>query len=90
MEKKYKINKNISVEVENRILFYIIALRDFGNVKAGDVGGYIEKEENLSQHGTCWVYHDARVYNDAHVYGDAWIYDSARVCGDVKISSGCQ
>lgn len=26
----------------------IRAIRDFGNIKAGDLGGWLEKEENLS------------------------------------------
>ncbi len=43
-------------------LFRIKALIDFGNVKAGEKGGYIEKEENLSQCGNAWVYGDAEVY----------------------------
>ena len=36
-------------------LFRIKALISFGNVKVGDMGGYIEKEENLSQSGNAWV-----------------------------------
>ena len=36
-------------------LFRIKALIDFGNVKEGEKGGYIEKEENLSQSGNAWV-----------------------------------
>lgn len=40
-------------------LFRIKALISFGNVKVGDMGGYIEKEENLSQYG------DAKVYGNA-------------------------
>ena len=36
-------------------LFRIKALIDFGNVKEGEKGGYIEKEENLSQSGDAWV-----------------------------------
>lgn len=42
-----------------RKLFRIKALISFGNVRAGDAGGYIEKEENLSQYG------DAKVSGDA-------------------------
>ena len=38
-----------------RKLFRIKALISFGNVRAGDMGGYIEKEENLSQSGNAWV-----------------------------------
>ena len=54
-----------------RKLFRIKALISFGNVKAGDVGGYIEKEENLSQSGNAWVYDNAEVYGNAEVSGNA-------------------
>lgn len=78
-------------------LYRIRALKDFGNVKAGDLGGWIESEKNLSQDGNCWVYCNARVYGDALiysnaricgnvlVYGNARVYDNARVCGDAWI-----
>lgn len=33
----------------------------FGNIKSGDIGGWIEKKENLSHDGNAWVYGDARV-----------------------------
>ena len=62
-----------------RKLFRIKALIDFGNVKAGEKGGYIEKEENLSQCGNAWV------YGDAEVYGNAWVYGNAKVCGNAKV-----
>nr|WP_243133461.1 hypothetical protein [[Ruminococcus] torques] len=57
-------------------MFRIKALIEFGNVKAGDLGGYIEKEENLSHMGDAWVSGNARVFGDAQVFGDA------RVSGD--------
>ena len=57
----------------------------FGVVKAGDLGGWIEKEENLSQEGDAWVYGDARVYGDAEVYGDARVCGDAWVCGDARV-----
>ena len=66
-------------------LFRIKALIDFGNVKAGEKGGYIEKEENLSQWGNAWVYGNAWVCGDAKVYGNAWVYGDAEVCGDAKV-----
>ena len=58
-------------------LFRIKALIDFGNVKAGEKGGYIEKEENLSQWGNAWVYGNAWVCGDAKVYGNAWVSGNA-------------
>ena len=54
-------------------LHRIKALKDFGSVKAGELGGWVEKEENLSQYGNAWVYGDARVYGNAWVCGDAWV-----------------
>ena len=66
-------------------LFRIIALKDFSNVKKGDLGGLIEKEENLDQQGDCWVYGNARVYGNAKVYGNAFVCDNARVYGNARI-----
>ena len=36
-------------------LCQIRALRDFGNIKAGTLGGHIGSEANLSQSGTGWI-----------------------------------
>ena len=57
----------------------------FGVVEVGDLGGWIEKEENLSQEGDAWICGDAKVYGNAKVYGDAEVYGNAKVCGDAKI-----
>ena len=65
--KKYEMT-NESIEFIGVKLFRIRALQDFRDVKAGDLGGYIEKEDNLSQYDYCWVYGNARVYGDAEVY----------------------
>ena len=54
-------------------------------VKAGDLGGWIEGEKNLSTTGAAWVGDNARVYENAEVYGDAWVSDNARVCGDALV-----
>ena len=43
----------------------------FDYVAKGELGGYIEKEKNLSQEGDAWVSGDARVYGNAWVSGDA-------------------
>lgn len=63
-------------------LYRIEAIESFGPVKAGDKGGCIEKEQNLSHTGDARVYGDAWVYGDAQVYGNAWVYGDARVYGD--------
>ena len=46
-------------------LFRIKALIDFGNVRTGDLGGYIEKEDNLSHYGNAWVSGDALIFGNA-------------------------
>ena len=87
MNKKYElVNCN-----EFTGLWRIRALRSFGGVKAGDLGGWIKKESNLSHDGNCWIYgnamifDNAEVYGDAKVYGDANIYGNATVCGNAKV-----
>lgn len=52
----------------------------FGDVEVGDLGGWIEKEENLS--GDAWVSGDAEVFGSARVSGDAWVSGDARISGD--------
>ena len=49
-QKKYKFT-NEAINFKHVILHRIQALKDFSFIKAGDLGGWIEKEENLSQFG---------------------------------------
>lgn len=51
MYKKYEILQNVTKEHHGVTLYTIKALKDFGDVKAGDIGGWIENEDNLSQYG---------------------------------------
>lgn len=62
-----------------------VAYRDFGDVCQGDIGGYVDSEDNLSHDGTCWVYDRARVTGGARVYGDAKIYDRALITGNAHV-----
>ena len=67
-------------------LFQIKAEISFGSISKGELGGYIEKEGNLSQAGNAWVSGDARVYGNAQVYGDAQVSGNAQVSGDAWVS----
>ena len=94
--KKYELTTE-SKEYGGRKLFRIKALVSFGNVKKGELGGWIEKEQNLSHFGNAWVggnacvydkarvWEDAQVYDDAVVFGNVWISDKAQVCGHAKV-----
>ena len=84
--KKYELTTNTKMWF-GRKLYQIKALKDFGNVKAGDLGGYIEKEENLSQDGNAWVYDSALVYDNACVFSNARIFGNAKVYGYAQIFS---
>lgn len=86
---KYRLTEN-HINIGNRILYQIEALKDFGNVKAGDLGGYIESEENLSQYDNAWVYGDAQVFDNARVYGNACVFDNAWVYGNALVYDNAQ
>ena len=60
-------------------LYRIRALRDFGDVKKGDLGGYVQSEENLSHEGNAWIYDNAKAYENSKVHGNAQIRDKAEV-----------
>ena len=85
MEKKYKMLKEDTIEVKGHTLYRIEALRDFGIVKKGNLGGFVEKEKNLSQFGGCWVFDNAKVFDNARVSDDAKVFDNALVYGDAEI-----
>ena len=84
MEKKYKLTEE-NISYCGKTLYRIEALKDFGIVKKGDKGGYIEKENNLSQEGDCWINGDAKVWDKAIVSGNAYVYGDAKVSGNAKI-----
>lgn len=66
-------------------LHRIRAIKSFGDVKRGDLGGWIGSEKNLSQEGNCWVFDDAKVYGNAKVYENAEIAENAQVYGDAEV-----
>ena len=85
MIKKFELDLSSKMTILGVELFRIKALISFGNVKEGELGGYVEKEDNLSHSGNAWVYGDARVYGNAEVYGDARVYGNAEVYGNAWV-----
>ena len=84
--KKFELTAD-RIEEKGVTLHRIKALIDFGDVKAGELGGYVEKEENLSQYGNAWVYRHAKVFGNAYIYGNAWVHDDAEVYSNARICS---
>lgn len=85
---KYEIVKDDYVEECGERMYRIRALRDIPrhNVKAGDLGGYIQRYENLSQTGDAWVADNAIVVNSALVSDDALVCDTAQVIQDAHVA----
>ena len=86
MSKKYEF-ANITHHA-NPNLRRIRALRDIpgAGVKAGDLGGWVEHEHNLSHDGDGWVGGDAKVLGSAQVAGDAQALAGAVVTGYTRVA----
>lgn len=83
--KKYKITKETLIH-KGYTLHRIKATKSFGNVKKGELGGWIENEDNLSKDGNCWIFKNAKVYGGAVVHGNATVSDNAEVFGNSDIN----
>lgn len=96
MEKKYILTEETK-EVGGHILHKIQAVRDFGDVQKGNLGGWVESEENLSHDGDCWIFGNGEVYGNGRVsgngkvsgngrvYDNGWVSDDGWVFGNAKI-----
>ena len=82
--KKYKLT-NETIKIDGITLYRIRAIKSFSNVNEGDLGGWIEKEDNLSQIGNAWVCDNARVFGNAEVHDNAKIFGDAKVEGDAIV-----
>ena len=87
--KKFELTTD-SKMVFGRKLFRIKALISFGDVKKDELGGWVEKEQNLSHSGNAWVSGDARVFGNAWVFGNARVFGDAQVSGDAWVFGDAQ
>lgn len=84
-EKKYTLLEDDTTVVTGKILKRIM------NTNTGEVGGYIESFDNLSQEGECWVdfnsivMDSALVADDSEVSSNSYITDNAIIGGSAKI-----
>ena len=81
MEKKFELTDNFVINGFGIKLFQIKCTKSFKYANEGDLGGYVEKEDNLSQSGDAWVSGNARVYGDAQVSGKARVENNHMHCG---------
>jgi carbonic anhydrase/acetyltransferase-like protein (isoleucine patch superfamily) len=93
--KKYKLSR-WTITLCGIKLHRVVAVRDFGDVKKGDEGGYVESLANLSHNGLCWVYDNAKVVGHARLEEDATIHcmaemhDNCVACGEAWIGETAQ
>jgi hypothetical protein len=96
--KKYRLTDE-RIEFDGRILFRIEALRNFGIVQKGELGGFVESEKNLSHAGDCWLFQNTkackkawicengRMFDESSATGSAKLFGSGVLSGQAKISS---
>ena len=82
-QKKYELTGEFIEHQSGKKLYRIRALVSFGVVAAGQLGGFVESENNLDQS----LSGDAQVSGDAWVYGNAQVYGDAQVSGDARVRS---
>lgn len=76
---KYAITdryKEITVDGVKERVYQIWALKDFADVKRGDLGGYVNSYDCISQDDRSWVYSEAVLFNssiskDTSIEGDS-------------------
>ena len=70
---KYELSKNPEHRLGN--VTRIVALKDFSNVKKGEIGGFVSNENNLSQYGDCWL------YGNSKMFGNCKMFDNSKMFG---------
>ena len=84
MEKHFKLTEETIVNEAGVTLHRIVATRDSLHAKAGQLGGFVERESNLI--GEAWVdgyaevWGEALVFCHAYVGGLACVYGKAHIC----------
>lgn len=92
MTKKYELIESTAIHFQGKNLYRIKALKNFGEITIGKIGGYIESEDNLSHEGNAWVgghahvLGNAKIYENAQVLHYAIITDNAEIFGNAEVT----
>jgi hypothetical protein len=101
ISRKYELLAGDCIRLGDRTVYRIRALRDFSDVRRGDLGGYIEDESALAHEGEAWIQDAAQVYGpnarvsgDARVTGEAWVLGlvdgEAQICDLAVVAEHAQ
>jgi len=93
--KKYELSSKEEIPELDEKFYRIKALKNFTShhgreVEIGDIGGFVEGEENLSQRGYSWIFDDAIVFEHAEAYGDSVVEGRAQVFGSAEIQDSAR
>ena len=83
--KKFELTAEYVTNIFGKKLFRIKALVEFGIVKEGELGGFVEKESNIDDDGNAWVSGNAQVFGNAKISGNAQVYGNAKVFGNAQV-----
>lgn len=83
--KKFELTAEYVTNIFGKKLFRIKALVEFGIVKEGELGGFVEKESNIDDDGNAWVSGNAQVFGNAKISGNAQVYGNAKVFGNAWV-----
>lgn len=73
---RFRLTDEKKIMEDGTEVYRIEALKDFRDVKAGYLGGFVENEYNLSfeEDDTSWIYDDAVVYGDSKIEVNSIVY----------------
>jgi carbonic anhydrase/acetyltransferase-like protein (isoleucine patch superfamily) len=71
-------------------LFDGVRCRERQVVKVGELGGYIQSEDNLSHDDNCWVDEEAHVIGNARIYDDVYVHGNSLVNHHADIRDKCR
>ena len=85
MSQKYEIS-----EIAHPRYPWLHRIRALSDVRSGvvkgDLGGYVQNEDNLSQEGTCWIFDDAIACESSFVDQQATVSGTAVIRGSALVS----
>lgn len=81
MAKKYELTEEFLHSSNGTRMFRIKALVNipYHGVKRGELGGFIESVNNLSQQGNAWVMPNCHVFGDSEISGDVIVKNGAEI-----------
>lgn len=80
MSKKYELTTETKL-IDGHTVYRIKALKSFDTiigrrVNKGDLGGWVESEDNLSHDEACWLFDDAAGYENSRRTGNSALQET--------------